>query len=52
MVKRLALRSSVFEKKSQTKDEEKRAQECIEILFEPKKQSTMDHSYVVNMAQE
>ena len=26
-----------FEKKAQTKDEEKRAQECIEILFKPKK---------------
>jgi hypothetical protein len=37
MVKRLALRGSVFEKKTQTKDEEKHAQECIEILFEPKK---------------
>ncbi len=37
MVKRLALRGSVFEKKAQTKDEEKCAQKCIEILFEPKK---------------
>jgi hypothetical protein len=52
MVKRLALHGSVFEKKAQTKHEEKRAQECIEILFEPKKQNTMDHSYVVNMVQE
>ncbi len=41
-----------LKKIAQTKDEEKRAQECIEILFEPKKKSTMDHSYVVNMAQE
>ncbi len=52
MVKRIALHGSVFEKKAQTKDEEKRAQECIEILLNLKKQSTMDHSYVVNMAQE
>ncbi len=35
----------------QKDDEKKRAQECVDILFEPKKQSTMDHSYVVNMAQ-
>jgi hypothetical protein len=37
MVTRLALHGSVLEKKAQTKDEEKSAQECIEILFEPKK---------------
>jgi hypothetical protein len=37
MVKRLALCGAVFEKKAQTKDEEKCAQECIEILFKPKK---------------
>ena len=37
MVKKLALHGSVFEKDNTNKDEEKRAQKCIEILFEPKK---------------
>ncbi len=41
-----------LKKIAQTKDEEKRAQECVEILLNLKKQSTMDYSYVVNMAQE
>jgi len=39
-----------FMKKIQQQDHEKKqAQVCIDILFNPKKQSTMDHSYVVNM---
>jgi len=40
-----------LKKEKQTNAEEKRAQECVEILFDPKKTSTMHHSYVVNMAQ-
>ena len=35
----------------QEDDEKKQAQVCIDILFQPKKQSTMDHLYVVNTAQ-
>ena len=34
----------------QEDDEKKRAQVCIDILFQPKKTSTMDHLYVVNTA--
>jgi hypothetical protein len=37
MVKRLALLGSVFEKGRKKKSEEKRALECVEILFDPKK---------------
>jgi hypothetical protein len=37
MGKPLALCCSVVEKISQTEPNEKHAQECIEILFEPKK---------------
>ena len=41
-----------FMKKIQQQDDEKkRAQVCIDILFNMKKQSTMDHSYVVSMEQ-
>ena len=39
-----------LKKIQQEDDEKKRAQVCIDILFQPKKQSTMDHSYIVNMA--
>jgi hypothetical protein len=42
----------LLKKIPQTEPNEKRAQECIEILFEQKKQNTMDHSNVLNMAQE
>jgi hypothetical protein len=37
MVKRLALRCSIVEKIPQTEENDKRAQECIDILFEPAK---------------
>jgi len=35
----------------QQNNDKKRAQVCLDILFHPKKKNTMDHSYVVNMAQ-
>ncbi len=40
-----------LKKIQQEDDEKKRAQVCIDILFQPKKQSIMDHLYVVNTAQ-
>jgi hypothetical protein len=42
----------LLKKEKQPNAEEKRAQKCVGILFDPKKTSTMHHSYVVNMAQE
>ena len=37
-----------MKKKTQLDLKKKQAQVCIDILFNPKKQSTMDYSYVVN----
>ncbi len=40
-----------LKKISQKDDDRKRAQECIDILFDPKKPNTIHLSYVVNMEQ-
>jgi hypothetical protein len=40
-----------YMKKTQLDTEKKRAQECIDILFNQKKQSTMGRSYAVNTEQ-
>jgi hypothetical protein len=52
MVKRLALRGSVFEKMHKQKMRRNMLKSALKSFSNLKKQNTMDHSYVVNMAQE
>jgi hypothetical protein len=52
MVKLLALHCSIVEKIQQTLENDKHAQECMTSFLNQQKQNTMDHSNVLNMAQE